>query len=131
MKTKIVHTLKDTNNNVLIENEDLEYVKRAQEDYKNRRTGRSTRTLFRALSYEYKDIVIVSPTIERARYLSNQFIRILRSLDFDYYGKYDSSDIGYNSYIVFNMDRRFRFISKDEATLALLTNDTIMVYDHE
>jgi hypothetical protein len=90
---------------IIYENSDLnEFIKEA-ERLKNRRTGRTTRMLFRAIGTEFDKILIVTQTSIMRNFLINELCRIFESLEFKYEQRGN---------IITNFGKEYRFLTKEQ-----------------
>lgn len=124
MKTKIKYTV-EREDGYSVETYDSDYAQRLAIDLKYRRTGRSTRTLFNALSSADENIVIISSSPKHRDHLFQTFIDLLKKLDFEF-------EIKANLTVV-NMGRRFMFKSDNSYNQDSLRglNPRLVIYDHE
>ena len=104
MKTKYAVT---RDGEVIVESDDLDYIKKIKEEYTYRRTGRTTRLLFQAFGDSANEIVIVCRNRSWANQLCEIAAEMLTKLGFEVlYHKSESS--------ISNFGKTYHFRTREE-----------------
>lgn len=106
METKYAVT---RNGQIIVEDNDLEYIKRMKKELEFRQTGRTTRMLFQVLGNNANEIVVVGWHRARAKILFETTCEMLDKLEFPYLANHTDLTI-------VNFGKTYHFVSQERLT---------------